>query len=246
MKASYKSAVITLSGMLFMLFTITYCLAADNTEAVVDATAGLHGTVYDVEEETIAGAMIFIYNSADVWREANFISAPTGNDGVYKIVVPPGKYWVVARLKKAKPEEFGPLMPKDRHSGDPVEIELAAEVKEHMDFTVADLMEAIKMKRETMERPIKITGRILDEKGDPLTNAYAIAHKKIDIPRVPDYLSAWVGKDGTYTLYVPEGTYYIGGAETFPPGKDYFLNEKISFDTDTLSLDIVKKTHENR
>jgi hypothetical protein len=183
--------------------------------------------------------MLYVYNSPDVRRTADFISSPTNKDGQFSMEVPAGKYWLVARVKKG--EDYGPLMPGDKHSGDPGEIELVPASEEEIDFIVSDLMEAIKMKKESMDRPFKITGRIIDKNGDPLTNAYAIANRKSELTRIPDFLSAWTDEQGRFTLYLPEGNYYLGGAEEFPPGRKFFISHNITADKDKSGIKIIRK-----
>jgi hypothetical protein len=115
-----------------------------------------------------------------------------------------------------------------------------------MDFVVADLKEAIRMKRESMERPFKITGRIIDENGTPVRSVYALANRNQELVGIPDYLSAWVDREGRYTLYVPGGKYFIGGAQIFPPGNNYFIYSETTIDADTSDLDIVLITGEKK
>lgn len=218
------------------VFAVQYSIAADEGKAVI------RGKVSDVEGKAVEGAMVFVYDSPDVKRAANFISARTDKEGIYRMIVPAGRYWLIARTKNT--EDYGPLMLKDRHSGDPIETDLASDREAETDFVVADLMEAMKMKREERERPVKITGRIIDEKGSPVSGAYAIAHRKKEISRVPDYLSAWADSDGRFTMYIPRGRYYIGFAVAFPPGQNYSLNHEAGIDADT-TMDILRKTPES-
>jgi hypothetical protein len=229
---------------LFFLLAAWHCPPFDHVTVLAEGTSVLKGRVLDVAGESVEGAMVFVYNNPEVKREADFISAPTDSEGRFRMVVPPGEYWVVARLKKS--EEFGPLMPGDKHSGDPEEIELATDSEEDMEFVVADLRDAIKMKKDAREGTVRITGRIIDEKGAPVKRAYVIANRKEEVSGIPDYLSAWVDKDGNYTLYVPEGTYFIGSADTFPPGKNYNIIGEIAIETDISGMDVLMNIRNNR
>lgn len=223
--------IVALSG-----FTVQYSIAADEGKSVI------RGKVTDVGGRAVEGAMVFVYDSPDVKRAANFISARTDKEGIYRMIVPAGRYWLIARTKNT--DDYGPLMLKDRHSGDPIQTDLEPDREAETDFVVADLMEAMNMKREERERPVKITGRIIDQKGAPVSGAYAIANRKKEIARVPDYLSAWADRDGRFTMYVPKGRYYIGLAVAFPPGQNYSLNEEAVIDADT-TMDILRKTPES-
>jgi hypothetical protein len=223
---------------LFFLLSAWYVSAGAST-ACGEENAVFKGRVLDVEGNAVEEVKVFVYSSPEVRKTADFISASSDKDGLFRMVLPSGRYWAIARLKKT--EGFGPLMPGDRHSGEPTEVELASGSEVNMNFVVADLKEAIKAKTKGREGAVRISGRILDEKGAPVSGAYAIANRNEKISGVPDYLSAWVDSDGRYTLYVPPGKYYIGGAIAFPPGQDYFLNGAITVDGDEADLNIVKK-----
>lgn len=170
------------------------------------------------------------------------MSAASDGNGLYRVVMPPGKYWAVARLKMT--EGYGPLMRGDKHSGEPVEIELSADRETDMDFVVADLKDALeagKIKAKASEGLVKISGRIIDEMGAPVPHAYAFASNNEKLPRIPDYLSAWVDHDGRYALYVPRGTYYVGGAVSFPLDKDEMSSNKMTFIGNMADVTIVRK-----
>jgi hypothetical protein len=196
------------------------------------------GRVLDIEEKPVEGAEIFIYSSPDVRRPADFMSARTDKEGRFSVGLPTGKYWAVARLRKGT-ERYGPLMPGDKHSGEPVEIYLTPNSEIEKDFTVVDIREVTRLKKKIREDYIKIKGRILDKNGSPVKMVYAIANKNKVIAEMPDYLSAWTDDEGYYTLYVPRGKYYIGYATVFPPGHEYSLNTGAVFETDKSDMDII-------
>ncbi len=201
-------------------------------------TSILKGSVLDIEEKPVEGAEIFIYSSPDVRRPADFMSARTDKEGRFSVGLPIGKYWAVARLRKGT-ERYGPLMPGDKHSGEPVEIELMPNKEFEKDFVVTDIREAVRNKPKTSVDYIKIKGRILDKNGSPVKMVYAIANKNKVITELPDYLSAWTDDEGYYTLYIPRGKYYIGYATAFLPAKDYNINREVVFESDKIDLDII-------
>ena len=55
----------------------------------------LKGNVTDVEGEAVRGAEIYIYDSPDTRRPADFISARTGISGGFSISLAAGRYWAV-------------------------------------------------------------------------------------------------------------------------------------------------------
>lgn len=228
----------------FIILLAVLCVPFGDFSGASEETAAVKGNVTDVEGNAVQGAMVFAYTNPDVRRSADFISAPTDKDGLFRMVMPPGKYWLIARFKRS--EGFGPLMPGDKHSGDPGELELPAGSEVDMDFIVADLKDAVRIKRESTERPKKISGRISDEKDVPVRGAYAVAYKNKNISRIPDYLSAWVDDEGHYTLYVPEGIYSLGVALAFPPDHNYLMYEEMVIDTDKPDLDMVMKSNNGK
>ena len=202
--------------------------------------ATFEGKVVDTKGVPVEGALVFIYTTPDVRRTANFISNRTAGDGRYRVVLPAGSYWAVARLKHG--ETYGPLMPGDKHSGDPVEVEFAPGKTVHQDFTVADLQEAIRTRTKDRERAFRVTGRIVDEGGTPVAGAYAIANKTARLIGIPDYLSAWADDGGRFTLYLPRGKYYLGAASIFPPGRDVPLQGTLTVEGDRQGVEIMVKT----
>jgi hypothetical protein len=200
----------------------------------------LKGQVLDVEGKVVKGAEIFIYNTPDTRRPADFISARTIIHGRFSITIPSGKYWAVARLRKG--EKYGPLTIGDKHSGEPFEIELDAGEEFVHDFTVVDIREAARLVKKTREGYFKLKGRIIDKRGIPVKNVYAISNREKDLKYIPDYLSAWTGEQGHYTIYLPRGKYYVGYASEFPPDSHYRIVREIDMEAERGSFDIMVDT----
>jgi hypothetical protein len=243
---AYKLIGVSLFLNIIFLFSVLPASNLFPATALAEEKSIFKGRVMDTEEKPVEGVEIYIYNSPDVKRPAEYLSSKTDKDGHFQIVLPTGKYWVVARLRKG--EKYGPLMPGDKHSGDPVEIELTSNKEFEKDFIVADIRESLRAKQKIREDYFKIKGRILDKNGLPVKMVYAIANKsKVIIGKpIPDYVSTWTDEEGYYTLYLPKGKYYIGYAIKFPPGqKYYFLNKEVFFDSDKSDLDIITNSEKN-
>jgi len=222
------------------LFLVLLCFYVAPLRA--EERALLKGRVLDIRAMPVNGAEVFIYDSPDVRRPADFISAGTGQDGTFQIDLPPGIYWAVARLRSE--EQYGPLMPGDKHSGDPVEMELAPGEEFEYDFTVVDIRETARLKIKTREDYIRIKGRVLDTHDKPVEKVYVIANKDKECPVIPDYLSAWTGNDGDYTIYIPRGRYYIGYATSFPPDQECTIYSEAVFDADEVDFVIIINRNE--
>jgi hypothetical protein len=193
-----------------------------NSEAAV-----FKAKVADIQGQAVEGVKLFFYESSNVRKPADFISSQTDKAGSVLIDLPVGKYWVVARLKKDP--LYGPLMPGDRHSGEPLEVEVAGDGGSVAEFTVADILE-IGQKKRTDADLVRLRGRVLDNLGKPVANVYAFAHKSKNVEYVPDYISSWTGEDGTYSLFIPSsGKFFIGSAREFP------LATKITVSTEVVA-----------
>ncbi len=175
----------------------------------------ISGLITDPSGAPISGGEVYVYTSSNTRRPADFISSKTDNSGRYRLAIPPGKYWMVARVRRG--ERYGPLMPGDKHSGAPERIHITTGKELTRDFNVADLREAAGKMRKTPEDYVTIKGRILSAQGKPLAQRYVVAQKKKKPSGLPDFISGWTDADGRYTLYLPKGRYRLAAASMFPP-----------------------------
>lgn len=209
-------------------------LAADPGLA---ATLLFKGRVTDGLGQPVAGAEVYVFDSANVKRPADFISAKTGGDGFFQMPLPPGRYWAMA-IQRQGETRVGPLGAADRSSGDPLIFEGGADKQVSADFTVTSLKEAALRNRKRNEELIKVTGRILDPSGAPLAGYYAMADPARQ-GQLPLYLSTWTEGDGNYTLFLPKGKTFLGVAGVFPPDSDYYLGLEVDFGGDAVGVDLV-------
>jgi len=223
-----RNLALILAG--FLLFSITgTLLAADSVE--------VKGRIYDARNVPVAGAEVYAYRSANVRKPADFKSTLSAADGTYRLILPPGAYFMVA-VQRVHPKSFGPLEEGDRHSGDPLEVEVARS-RNGLDFQILNLREAALKGGKRNEELLEISGRLLDKDGAEVPGAYAIAAKAPRFKGIPPYFSAWSDASGGYHLFIPKGRYYLGGALVFPPNPAYVLEKEIVVEKDQNDLDIV-------
>lgn len=173
-------------------------------------------TVRGGDGKPLAGVKVFLYDSRQVRRPADFISSPTAADGRAVILLPPGKYWAVARLKQDG--TYGPLMPGDRHSGEPLELEILPAGASETAFVVMDIQEAGRKKRTDDTVTRVVTGRVTTRSGTPVPMVWVYGHRSKHIAGMPEYVSAWTDHDGRYKLHVAASDQvFIGVARSFPP-----------------------------
>lgn len=224
--------------LLDILCCIVFLTLADGGALAAGSTFIFSGEISDVEGAVVSGAEVSLYKTSNVKRPADFVSNRTGADGNYQVVLPVGVYWAFATLRRDG-RKFGPLGLEDKHSGSPVEVSIGSDEELSMDFVVMDLREATKKIQKKNDTLVRVSGRILDQKGSPVAMAYAMADTVKRFKEIPKYLSAWTDGSGQYLLFLPKGTYYLGVSAGFPPDADYSLQQELVVDGDRAGLDMV-------
>ena len=147
-------------------------------------------------------------------------------------------YWAVAILRQTGPS-FGPLQIGDKHSGEPLVLDLQNKKIEEVDFTIMDLRDAVRHSRKRSEELFEIQGRILDAHEKPVAMVYVLADSRsTPASEIPQYLSAWTDIDGKYTLYLPAGGFYLGVSSVMPPLQEE-LSRFVEVAGDMQGLDLV-------
>ena len=200
-------------------------------------TGTLAGKVTDVDGKPVEGSVISVYFDDNSRRKPDYMSLGTDKEGFYSVVLPPGKYWAVARFNSDK--RIGPLTPGGKYSGEPVEIEISATSESREDFIVADIKDVARMGTDTAQDMVKLEGRIIDQEGKPVSMAYVFANKKKSKVEFPDYLSAWSDEKGRFFLYLPRGEYYVGASATFPLAHDDLNIKTMILDADQSNMEVV-------
>lgn len=224
---------------LIMFFVLSVFLAFVGCGSASGQDTGvLSGRVADVSKQPVAGASIFVYTSSNIRRPADYISPETDNAGTFRIILPAGHYWVVARARQGE-EKYGPLLPGDRHSGAPLETDIISGETTEDEFIVADLRETSELEDKFDTSFLQIEGVLLTREGEPLANAYAFARREADSGGIPEYVSAWTDDRGRYTLFLPAGIYWLGLAQTFPPDPETVPWQKVVIDNGAEKINIV-------
>jgi hypothetical protein len=135
-------------------------------------------------------------------------------DGKYILQLPAGRYWVVARVRQS--DKYGPILPGDRHSGDPIEIDFG-EGGQELAITVADIRDLARAKEKAKSDVARLSGRILDQDGRAAAGVYAAAWREPVTKRLPDVVSGWTDSTGEYLLFLPAGNFAISAVQAFPP-----------------------------
>ncbi len=221
------------TSLLIFLFLAACAPVGQQTTTYLEGNgqSGLTGTVsLKKDGQPHSGVYVNVYPShaPNLLGPSTYISSPTGADGSYRIDVPPGSYYVVAR-KRTSGLATGPLSPGDYFSEDArMLVEIKADKLAKVDLPLVQMTAPMFFKQgggaTVTDRGV--TGVLLDTEGKPVVGGFAIAYKDKDIQRLPDYASTVTNDKGEFTLYLPVGgTYYLAArlhAWDMPrPGEPY-------------------------
>lgn len=149
----------------------------------------------------------------------DWVSHGSAEDGTYKLDLPPGEYYVLAR-KRANGMNYGPLSKGDWYDHKLVKKPIRIRKGKYVviNFELQQLHEPMFFQGLSVAERMTdtgIKGRLLNEDGEHVPGTYVIAYKDNDMMRVPDFASTLTDDDGYYTLYLPKGGRYWLGARFF-------------------------------
>lgn len=192
---------------------------------------GLQGQI--VLKETgapLAGAFVNVYPDtiSNLLGPSQFISSPTDEQGHYRIEVPAGVYYVVAR-KRLSGQPTGPLEPGDFYSEHQrIMVRVEAGKLAVVDLPVAVMKAPMFFKSRVVDRETTtgILGTLVDQTGKPVMGGFAMAYADPEMKRLPDFASTLSDEQGRFTIYLPDGgTYFLAArihAWDMPtPGEPY-------------------------
>ena len=221
----------------YTIILIALFITGLSTFSIAEEKPLIRSTVVDVDGKPVPGAYIFFYDSEDTKRAVDLVSPVTDKNGYCEKAVPPGSYWVLARLKREGDFDMGPLMIEDKVSAYPLEIEVAVGEKHDLTFTVMDLLDTIRTETKKREDLNRVSGKIVNKAGEPVKKVFVFANRHNKAVLMPRYFSAWTGDDGLFTIYMPVGEYYLGVSSQFAPDLKYTAETLI-----TVKADLVDQT----
>jgi len=202
-----RTATVLIFMLIPMLLTVSSATGSEDTFTLKGVISGISG-------EPVKDAELYVYGTPNTRRPADFISPKTGGSGAYRMVLPKAVYWAVARIKKG--ERYGPLMPGDRHSGEPVRIDPDSDPLLTLDFTVADMQELAQKREKGLDELVEISGTVTRD-GKAAADVYLFARTGKIAAALPEYFSGWTDESGKYRMKLPPGVYHIGCETEFPP-----------------------------
>jgi len=220
-----------LHSVMLFFFVISLPIAAKGA----DSTFTLQGVIRTVSGAPVPDAEVYAYATSNTKRPADFISPKSGKDGVYRLVLPNATYWVIARIKKG--ERYGPLLPGDKHSGEPVKVDPGTETAFTLDFTVADMQELAQRREKGREELLEIAGTVTNN-GKGVAGAYVYARVGRITATLPEFFSGWTDASGKYRFKLPPGNYFLGCSTSFPPAETNYNLQEIALTAGKLPVAI--------
>jgi len=189
--------------------------------------AGISGIVTH-NGQPIPGAVVTVYTdlSSQLKGMGLGMSTPTGGDGLFEIPLPPGKYYLVVRVRQSG-MMAGPLRAGDLFGylpANPVVVEDGKVEAVHIPVIVVP--EKVERYASSLFGNTSIKGRIVTADGKPVAGVQALLYDDPMMLNRPLYVSQPTGANGEYVLSFPEGGLYylaarneLGG--TPAPGELY-------------------------
>jgi hypothetical protein len=177
--------------------------------------SALEGTV-TYQDRPLEKLYLYLYrDAAGSFRGPGVAAYPVGAGGRFRVGVPPGRYYVIAR-KRAKGGMYGPVETGDHfayYPGNP----LTVGEKEDVRIALEAVARLSLLEEEGERRAPRMTGRIVDGGGRPVAGvrvfAYPIEGGEGGKGR-PLVLGAPSGAAGTFTLEMPRaGSYRLVARE---------------------------------
>lgn len=206
-------------------------LVARPSEDLVMVTtpeSGVGGTVV-VRGEPREGAVVFAYTDlASRLKGMGYaMSAPSDAEGRFRLELPAGTYYLLARLRQQGGAVTGPLRAGDfigYAEENPVRVN--ENQMQHLTIPLLEVPEKVERLAGSLFGGTSLSGRIVTRDGRPVSGARAILYAEPQMLNRPLFVSRPSDADGRFVLSFPHGgTYYLaarqqlGGAPA--PGELY-------------------------
>jgi hypothetical protein len=189
---------------------------------------GLEGLALQ-DGRPVPGAVVQVFlDAAGHFRGPGYATAPVGADGRFHLPLPPGRYYVLARVRRGE-GKTGPLRIGDRYAwypGNPLylpegkmaEVELSfLEVEKDPSRVIGEASHAV-----------EVSGSVLDGGGRPVTGAYACLYESPEPLGQPVFVSDPTDATGAFTVRVTRpGDYWL--VVRLEIGRPLVTNEYVAF-----------------
>lgn len=203
---------------IFVLLALILILACQTTEKK-QSKSTITGSIF----KPIPNAYVYVYKEGMDLKGPAFTDVISDSEGNYSIQLTPGKYFLVARMRKTgdvagplevgdlKSEIIGPIVVNDTGEITRKDIKIIEKKGESKDIAIT---------ASNNEKKTIISGYIFDADGKPVQNARVHVYDHVQMSERPKFVSSPTGPDGKYSIALPRGgTYYLAARDKFggPP-----------------------------
>jgi hypothetical protein len=189
--------------------------------------SGVLGLV-TLDGQPVAGAVATVYTdlTSQLKGYGLGMSAPTDDQGVFEVPLPPGTYYLVVRVRKrgamAGPMRAGDLFAYLPQNPLMIKEKQVARVR----IPLIEVPEKVEKFAATLFGNTSIAGRIVDKDGQPVAGVHAILYADMMMLSRPAYVSQPSDAEGRFVVSFPDGgTYYLAARSTLggtpQPGELY-------------------------
>jgi len=179
-------------------------------EAVPGKGSGISGRTL-FEDEPLGRAYVHIYRDGGTnFRGMGMAALPSGEGGRFRVKLPPGRYYVLAR-KRLGGGIYGPPGKNDYigyYHGNPVEVRAGEFGQVSLETTTrVDLLEEIWFKEETGAGWFR--GAVTDPDGKPLEGLYVLFYTDQALAGAPAFVAGPTDAEGRFKVRAAEGRYHL-------------------------------------
>lgn len=211
-------------GFLLVLLTASGWAAGPDTMKAKMGT--LKGTLY-VNDKPLANALISFFDKnigpppimGSGARRVPEVLGRTNGKGAFSVKLLPGTFYMGALIRDAN-KGSGPPRAGEQFFF----IESANGQLREFTITEKQVTEAGQVEGKVLDTAqqfkqiMTINGKVTGEKGEPLAGVLVTLKESMDAPR-PKFISEGTAADGTYSMKVPPGRYFVVGRESIQGGK---------------------------
>ncbi len=172
--------------------------------------AGVAGRV-TFEGEPLGRAYVYVYRDATTnFRGMGLTAMPTDDAGRFRVKLPPGRYWLLAR-RRAAGGMYGPPG-KDDHigylPGNPVEVRAGEFARVELETTTrVDLIEEIWFKEEAGAGWFE--GDVTGPDGAPVPGLYVLFYTSPERTGAPAFVAGPTDAKGSFRVRAAAGTFHL-------------------------------------
>jgi len=182
-------------------------------ERYPDSSTAIEGTITYLDEPLEKLYLDLYTKPSEGFRGPGLAAYPVGAGGRFRINIPPGKYFVIAR-KRVRGGMYGPMEIGDYfnyYPGNPIVIEKGENVR----LTIETVTRLSQLEEGLSSIPA-INGRVAEPSGQPVKGVRVFAYGSGKTTGRPDYFSEPTDEGGRFSLSIPEpGDYSLVAREKF-------------------------------